>query len=148
MNWLVCGVLGIVIGAMSPGLLAEDSATPESTAAAFRRALESGQEQAALALLAPDVLVYESGDRNRSRDEYAARHLRADLAFLAKARVRQLEQKAWAHGDLAWVATRSRIAGRSLELIGTETLVLRRTPEGWRIVHIHWSSRPARREDG
>lgn len=147
MNWFISGILGVVVGAASPGLLADEAGTPEAAAAAFRRALEGGREPAALALLAPELLVYESGDRDRSRAEYAARHLRADLAFLAKARVRILEQAASSEGSLAWVATRSRIVSPPTDLIGTETLVLRRTAEGWRIAHIHWSSRPARRED-
>ncbi len=147
MNWLIAGILGIALGAASPGLLADETGTPEAAAAAFRRALEGGSEAAVLALLAPELLVYESGDRDRSRAEYAAHHLRADLAFLAKARVRILEQAASAEGAFAWVATRSRIVSPPTDLIGTETLVLRRTAEGWRIAHVHWSSRPARRED-
>lgn len=147
MRWFIAGIFGIAIGAGSPGLLASDAATPEATAAAFRRALESGSEQAVLALLAPEALVYESGDRNRSRGEYAAHHLSSDMALLAKAHVRVLEQAASTEGSLAWVATRSRIVAPAADLISTETLVLRRTAPGWRIAHIHWSSRPARRED-
>ena len=29
----------------------------------------------------------------------------------------------------------------ALTLLSTETMVLKNTPNGWRIVHIHWSSR-------
>jgi ketosteroid isomerase-like protein len=32
------------------------------------------------------------------------------------------------------------IDGKPLDLITTETMVLTREPEGWRIRHIHWSS--------
>ncbi|TAK51746.1 MAG: DUF4440 domain-containing protein [Betaproteobacteria bacterium] len=148
MNWFIRGIFVIVIGAAPPGPLADDVTTPEATAAAFRSALEGGREQAVLALLVPELLVYESGDRNRSRTEYAAHHLRADMAFLAQARVRVLEQVVSTEGSSAWVATRSRIVAPSADLISTETLMLRRTPDGWRIWHIHWSSRKARREDG
>jgi hypothetical protein len=31
--------------------------------------------------------------------------------------------------------------GKPVTLLSTETLVLRRGVSGWRIVHIHWSSR-------
>ena len=139
--------IGMVLGAASLALSATDAASPVSTVNAFRRALESGQEQAALELLAPELLVYESGDQNRTRGEYAAHHLRADMAFLAKVRVRMLEQRASGDGALAWVATRSRISGPTADLVGTETMVLRREAAGWRIVHVHWSSRPATRND-
>ena len=30
--------------------------------------------------------------------------------------------------------------GRSVDSFDTETMVLHRSQEGWRIVHIHWSS--------
>jgi ketosteroid isomerase-like protein len=48
-------------------------------------------------------------------------------------------------GDLAWVASEASLSGnvsdKPVNVIGTETIVLRRTLAGWRIVHIHWSSR-------
>jgi ketosteroid isomerase-like protein len=34
--------------------------------------------------------------------------------------------------------------GKPITLLSTETMVLKNTPNGWRIVHIHWSSRPKR----
>ena len=140
-------ILGLALGAVAVTLPAQDQASPVRTVNAFRLALESGNESAALEFLAPELLVYESGDQNRTRSEYAAQHLKADMAYLAKVRVRVLEQTASGEGTLAWVATRSRITGASGDFVGTETLVLRREPLGWRIVHVHWSSRPATRKD-
>jgi len=32
---------------------------------------------------------------------------------------------------------------KSVKLVSTETMILRKNADGWRIVHIHWSSRPA-----
>ena len=32
--------------------------------------------------------------------------------------------------------------GKALSLLSTESMVLRKTGADWRIVHIHWSSRP------
>lgn len=147
MNRLIGLVIGMVLGVVPFGLSATDSATPVGAVNAFRHALASGDEQAALALLAPELLVYETGDQNRTRGEYAAHHLKADMAFLANARVRVLDQRTSADGALASVATRSRITWPSGDLVGTETMVLRREPDGWRIVHVHWSSRPAARND-
>lgn len=147
MRRLTWAIVGIALGAVPIALPAQDAASPVSTVNAFRQALETGNERAALELLAPELLVYESGDQNRTRSEYAAHHLMADMAFLAKVRVRVLDQSTSAEGALAWVATRSRITGGPIDLIGTETMVLRRDPDGWRIVHVHWSSRPATRND-
>jgi hypothetical protein len=46
---------------------------------------------------------------------------------------------------LARVASESELRlqqdGKPVTLLSTETLVLRRGVSGWRIVHIHWSSR-------
>ena len=50
---------------------------------AFHTALEHGDTEGTLALLAEDVLIFESGDAERSRDEYAEHHLAADAAFSA-----------------------------------------------------------------
>jgi ketosteroid isomerase-like protein len=50
-------------------------------------------------------------------------------------------------GELAWVAsegrTRGRFKERDVDRITTETMVLRRQAGGWRIIHVHWSSRAA-----
>jgi hypothetical protein len=147
MRRLIGVILGLTLGAVPAISQAQDQASPLATVNAFRLALESGRESAALELLAPELLVYESGDLNRTRSEYAAHHLTADMAFLAKALVRVLDQRTSGDGALAWVATRSRITWPSGDLVGTETMVLRREPDGWRIVHVHWSSRPATRND-
>jgi ketosteroid isomerase-like protein len=117
---------------------------------AFSAALASLDVAKAGALLADDVLVLESGAAERSRAEYLASHAGADALFLQQARVRRLHRDAHAAGDLAWVATESEVStqhdDRPVLLRSTETMVLRRTGSGWRIVHIHWSS--ARRPSG
>jgi ketosteroid isomerase-like protein len=55
-------------------------------------------------------------------------------------------RRARVSGDLSWVATESELHatddGKPMTLLSTETMVLRKTDGGWRIVHIHWSSRP------
>lgn len=123
-----------------------DRTDPVGTVNAFRQALEGGNERAAMSHLAPELLVFESGEQNQSRSDYAAHHMKADMAFLANASVTVLDQMASAHGAVAWVTTRSRIATQDRDVISTETMVLRRKKAGWRIVHIHWSSRAASAE--
>lgn len=125
---------------------AQGELDPAGTAAAFSAAIVAGDEATAKSLLDPDVLIYESGGQESSRDEYAAHHMKGDMAFLAKARIEVLDRKHGTSGDLAWVATRSRITAthkdKAVDIFSTESLVLKRAPGSWRIVHIQWSSRP------
>lgn len=114
----------------------------------FSAALKADDLEQAGALLAPDVLILESGGAERSRDEYLAGHARSDAAFLKEARVQVLHRTARVEGSLAWVGSESELhaPGKNgpLTLLSTETMVLRHTSAGWRIVHIHWSSRTRR----
>lgn len=137
--------------ALSPGVTNAKSITtpdkPAEVAAAFETALASGNAEVASALLAADVLIYESGGQESSRDEYAAAHMKGDMAFLGASKREVLSRAEGGDNQNAWVSTRSRIIGhhrdKDVDILSTETLVLKKTSEGWRIVHIHWSSRPA-----
>ncbi len=99
-------------------------------------------------LLAADVVIFESGGAELSREEYAAHHLGADMEFAKTTKVEVVDRRSGEAGDAAWVLTRSRTTGtfreQKIDLNGTETIVLRKTPQGWRIVHIHWSSAKAK----
>ncbi|MEO8061612.1 MAG: c-type cytochrome [Pseudomonadota bacterium] len=111
----------------------------------FQKLLASGDTNGAATLLEPAVLIYESGEVERSRAEYASHHLKADAAFLKGADVRVLSRDGNAIGDVGWIATETEIktkGSKPLELITTETMVLSRGPQGWHVAHIHWSSRP------
>lgn len=99
-------------------------------------------------LLTPDVLILESGGAERSREEYLGHHAISDAAFLADAHSTLKHRTARVEGDIAWIGSESELNaqkdGKALTLLSTETMVLRRTDAGWRIAHIHWSSRPKR----
>ncbi len=125
------------------------SQEPRAVVEAFQAALLAGDAKAAAELLAPDVLIYEFGGQESSREEYGAEHLKADIAALAGATVQQLDQRQVVDGGLAIVTTRSRMTGKSgdkpFDVFSTETMVLRRDGRQWRIAHIHWSSHPAKK---
>jgi ketosteroid isomerase-like protein len=110
----------------------------------FHAALNSGNEQSVMAALSPDVLIFESGGAERSRAEYANHHMKSDMAFLAQMGHDQISQDASEQGDTAWIVTESRIYGRykekDIDIVSTETAVLKRGEDGWKIVHLHWSS--------
>lgn len=154
-------VLAVILVLLPSAALAQPSATPQVESAQapdqthapvavvenFHRALENGDATAALALMATDVVVLEEGGAERSREEYASHHLRSDMAFAASTEAEVTRRVALIEGDLAWVLTEGRTTGRVNERVvdrrTAETMILHRSPEGWLIRHIHWSSRAA-----
>lgn len=136
-----------------PATAASTSLPPAAKAAAlavdgFHAALAAGDTEKALALLAPDVLVVEEGGAERSRAEYASYHLAADAAFTRAVPSTPLSRSGLAQGDLAYIVSESRTTGiyggKPVDRLSAETMVLRHEPAGWKIVHIHWSSRAAK----
>ncbi|MGH8033636.1 MAG: YybH family protein [Nevskiaceae bacterium] len=134
------------LSACTSNVRQRDPAAALNVVRAFQAALVQGDEAAARQLLAPEALIYESGGME-TREQYASGHLKGDMAFLKAVQLQTLEQTQTPSGDLAVVSTRSRISGeykgKPVDLLSTETMVLKRGPEDWKIVHIHWSSRPA-----
>lgn len=122
--------------------------TPVATVKALHEALSSGSAEKVEALLDPKVLIMEGGNVERSREEYAAHHLPSDLEFMKSVAHKLERQSGDTVGDLAWVASEARLTGnrdsKPLDLVSTETLVLRKSAAGWKVVHIHWSSRAAK----
>ncbi len=123
------------------------SAVPREAAAvidAFHAALEHGDTAGAAALLADDVLIYESGGAERSKAEYAAHHLGADAAFAKAVRRVVTRRTGRSEGPFAWIATETTTKGtykdRAINSVGMETMVLEREGATWRIKHVHWSS--------
>ena len=114
----------------------------------FGDALAKADLKTVASLLDADVLILESGGAERSRDEYLGHHAVADAAFLKETHVQLKQRRARIHGDLAWVGSESELHatkdGKPLTLLSTETMVLQRKGADWRILHIHWSSRPKR----
>ena len=112
----------------------------------FSAALRAGDLERAGKQLADDVLILESGGAENSREEYLGGHAIHDAAFLKGAHVVVIRRTARVEGPLAWVGTESELhttkEGKPMTLLSTETMVLKQTATGWRIVHIHWSSRP------
>lgn len=121
-----------------------------ATVDAFHAALHRGDTRSAAGLLADDALIFEQGGAERSRAEYSAHHLPADAAFSQGVQSTVTRRSAAATGRIAWIATEGRTTGtykgRPIDQLTTETMILRYTPRGWRIVHIHWSSAAAKKQ--
>jgi ketosteroid isomerase-like protein len=110
----------------------------------YARALASGDSIAALAMLHDDVVIYEGGHAE-TRAEYRSGHLRSDIAFASAVTRTTTSDDILITGDAALYMSeytaKGRFRDRDIDSHGTETMVLLRTPDGWKIRHIHWSSR-------
>jgi ketosteroid isomerase-like protein len=145
---LLCTLLCTLLVAARP-LHAQtgDAAAVAATVRAFHDALARGDSLAALALLAEDAVILESGGRE-TRAEYRSHHLAADIAFAQAVRAETAAPEVTVQGDVAWAAAttvaRGEYGGRPVESAGAELMVLSHGGDGWRIRAIHWSSRPRR----
>jgi mono/diheme cytochrome c family protein len=115
------------------------AADAEAVAAAFHRALMTGDRASALAQLSADVTVTESG-HTQSRSEYASGHLGEDIAYLKDVDIETLVLASLPMGDTAIVGSESAVRrkGESNARRSRELLILRRDSGAWKIVAIRW----------
>lgn len=129
--------------AQQPEASAEESAV-RAVVEGFKDALAAGDSSAALSYLHPDLVVYEGGHAE-SLAEYRAGHLAADMEFAAAVETTVLEQGVIVRPEMAlWVSeseSKGEFRGRAIDAHGTETIVLLPAEHGWKILHVHWSSR-------
>jgi ketosteroid isomerase-like protein len=156
--WLAATLLTVVLpahadaGAHPPTQSTRtlDAGAAEAAAAvdAFHAALRRGDAAAAAALMADEAIIFESGEVERTKAEYVAHHLPADTQFEKEVASAVTDRTGGSEGSLAWIATEGRITGsykgKPLDRLTTETMLLRRTDNGWKITHIHWSSGAAK----
>jgi ketosteroid isomerase-like protein len=146
MRWLAPLALLVWI----PGLLEAQQPTAAAEAEVldavhgFHDALAAFDSTAALRHLHPEVVIYEGGHAE-TLDEYRGGHLPADMAFATGTLRERTAESVRLWGEQALYTSESHTTGRwrdrDIDARGTETMVLVRTPDGWRILHIHWSSR-------
>lgn len=124
------------------------AATPTETVTAFHQALSAGRADDAATLLSPEIQIYESGYVERSRSEYTGHHLRGDIEFAKTSTSKVLKQSERIDGKFALVIqeteTVGNFKGKAVHQLGTETAVLEKQGDQWKIVHFHWSSRKSK----
>ena len=124
-----------------------DSASVVSVIERFHAALTSGDSLGAMALLAPDAVILESGGVE-TRAEYQSHHLQGDISYARSMKSTRGPIRVSVRGDVAWASSTSTTTGesrgRQVNSAGAELMVLSRTAAGWRISAIHWSSRAQR----
>jgi ketosteroid isomerase-like protein len=142
---IFCSSLLFAGGAQALAQVAlSDAAAVAATVESFHAALSSGNTEAATKLLAPDAVVLESGDKE-TRKQYVGHHLLEDIKFAKAVPSTRGQPEVMISGDVAWTSSTSVTQGtyqsKALHLVGAELMVLTRTPSGWQIRAIHWSSR-------
>ena len=144
-------IVGLLVWPVQVGAQSRDSLAVARVVEAFHAALAEGDSAAALALLADDVLVLESGAME-TRADYRAHHLAADVGFARAVGSAREIARVTVVGDVAWVVGTSRTTGtyreRPVNSAGAELMILTRESAGWRIRAIHWSSRTLRQSGG
>lgn len=145
-HWLAmaAAITIIVLLATSPTASWAHGPQPHQVVADFHEALEKQDKEKVLELLLPDASIFESGGAE-TVEQYSSGHMMGDMAFSAAVASEVLEQSKQVVGDVAWVLTKTRRTGtykdKEIDSIGVETVVLHHVKAGWRIAHIHWSSR-------
>lgn len=141
----------IVLETASAMQAANDSAAVAATVERFHKAVVAGDSAVALSLLTADAVVLESGGME-TREEFRSHHLPADIAFAQAVKSERGPMRVVVRGDAAWATSTSTATGeyrgRQVNSSGAELMVLARTPQGWRIAAIHWSSRTRRPAGG
>lgn len=122
---------------------AADSAEIVAVIDDFHAALARGDSARVTALLTPDARILEGGGIE-TVEEYTSGHLAADMAFASAVDRERGPLTVTVRGDVAWAFSTNRAVGtyreREIDSRGAELVVLSRTPEGWRIEAVHWSS--------
>ena len=146
------GITIITGSASAKTRTAANSTHPDSVAVAavvnqFHDALAKGDSLAALALLAPDAVILEGGAME-TKAQYRSHHLSGDIQFSRAVKAVRTPTKVVVAAETAWTVststTQGDFNGRAVNSMGAESMVLSRTPAGWRIRSIHWSSRNRR----
>jgi ketosteroid isomerase-like protein len=143
--------IALAAGETKPAKAPPDTAVlAEATAAvdAFHTALRKGDKPAALSMLDDSVEVFEQGAIERSKAEYTAKHLDADMAFSGSTKATRMNRGGAILGNLAYITSENKVTGtfrgKSVNSVSIETMVLHKAGKEWKIMHIHWSSRDAK----
>lgn len=122
---------------------APDRDSIAATVTAFHDALAKGDRRAALALLAPDAQILETGHR-QTREDYETEHLGADIEFAKAVPSTRGALIVRQDGNVAWATTTGRSSGtfngKPVDSENAEMMVLSKGEAGWQIRAIHWSN--------
>lgn len=122
----------------------ESDGQPLAVVNDFAAALSRGDIEQIKALVASDAIIFEEGSVEWSFAEYERNHLPQDIRFMRRVERTVKDQQEIRQGPLAIVLTQAELKGKNASIIHMamlETMILKQSSTGWKIVHIHWSSK-------
>ena len=130
------------------------SFSPTAVAAAYLDSMESGDLDGAERLFGSTSSIYESGGQEGTWKHYREHHLGPEIGAVESFTISRGESESHTSqdGSMAFVAwpIEYRIVlkdDRTVESKGTVTFVLVREEDGFRIRHLHWSSRKKKSQE-
>lgn len=106
---------------------------------AFGKAMRASDKVAASAVLADDLSVYESGQAE-DKKHYLEGHFAMDGKFLKGAKTLDRKRQVKVINDGAVILTADVFETNGVRYRMTETALLKRVGNDWKIHHLHWSS--------
>lgn len=124
-----------------------DSSAAVAAVEGFHAALAARDSVRAVALLANDALILESG-AIQSRTEYLSHHLGADMKAMQGSKGVRTVVQVRLVGDAAYIVSKTLTPASGAEgstaSESAELMVLSKAASGWSIRAVHWSSRRRR----
>jgi ketosteroid isomerase-like protein len=143
MKW--SGTAAAFLLLVSSSLLAQGERTPSDVVDAFHKALRNLDTAGALSLLDRGLVVFEFGLVDAKVDAYGLRHMPHDMDLARETSWKLETRRTGGEGNDRWVLSTYRVTGKTVDSVPIdhttlETVILRRSGAGFRIVHLHWSS--------
>ncbi|NUZ07361.1 nuclear transport factor 2 family protein [Piscinibacter koreensis] len=118
---------------------------PADAVDGFHAALKRKDTAGALSHLDRSLVVFEFGKMDATIEAYALSHLPGDIDMAAVTDWKLQARRLGGSGDERWVlstyqVTGKRPDGKPIDQTMLETAIVRRAGDGFRIVHLHWSS--------
>jgi len=124
---------------------AQGARLPGDVVDGFHEALKRKDTAGALSLLDRSLYVFEFGVVDPTVEAYAFQHLPFDIDVAAASTWTVESRRVGGDGDVRWVLTSYHVTGKQsdgspIDETTLETMILRRSGELFRIVHMHWST--------
>jgi ketosteroid isomerase-like protein len=131
--------------ALAGGVCAQSVKLPADAVDGFHAALKRKDTGGALSHLDRALVVFEFGKVDATIEAYALSHLPGDIDMAAVTDWTLQARRVGGEGNERWVLSSYRVTGKRpdgkpIDEVMQETAIVRRVGDGFRIVHLHWSS--------